>query len=300
MISTVLLVILAAGLPTYEDFRQADRDRRESGQFQTAKADELTRVDPANLEALAKKHTNDVLIQWGAAELLTNWAQRKPLFEAALTASGTNLALALRYGCVAAKQGDDVAGRWLRYCQQRDPSNAVPWIAVAWTQLQAGKPAADLSLPATATQFRDGGSDAGRARIHALEALGYSAYSARRIGYSAEMPALTMLRDVSVRRPTGVREVATAMQRGATFIITELVGQSVETRWLKEEDATTAAERLAALQARREELQRLVAQVGAESVHTAREREMVEYFNRMLTDGEEAALHWLQNLDAQE
>jgi hypothetical protein len=47
-------------------------------------------------------------------------------------------------------------------------------------------------------------------------------------------------------------------------------------------------------------LQRLVAQVGVESVHTAREREMVEYFNRMLTDGEEAALHWLRNLDTQE
>ena len=300
MTTMALIVVLAAGLPTYEDFRQADRERRESGQFQTTKSDDLSRVNPATVAALAEKKPHDALIQWGAAELLANWAQRKPLYEAALNASGTNLTLALRYGCAAAKQGDEVAGRWLRYCQQRDPSNAVPWIAAAWVQLQAGKPTTDLACPATATQFRDGGAAAGRARIHALEALGYSAYSARRIGYGAEMPVLMMLRDVSVTRPAGARQVAAAMQHGATFIITELVGQTVETRWLKEEEGTTASERLAQLQIRREELQALVLKVGTENVNTAREREMVEYFNRMLSDGEEAALHWLRQLDATE
>jgi hypothetical protein len=291
------IVVLAAGLPTFEDFRQADRERRESGQFQTAKADELTRVSSANIQALAAKRPEDASIQWGAAELLTLWAQRKPLYEAALNASGTNLVIALRYGCAAAVAGDDSAGRWLRYCQQRDASNAVPWVAEAWVMLRDGKPIADIPLPATATQFRDGSAEAVRARIRLLEELEYSAYSARRIGYRVEMPVLGMMRDLAVSRWASSRSLVQAMQHGATFIIAELVGQSVEIRWLKEEEANAASvARMSQLQERREALQRLVSQVADEAVNTARERELVEYFDRMLTEGEEAALYWLKQL----
>ena len=297
MMTLGLIVVLAAGLPTFEDFREADKERRESGQFQTARAGELTRMDAGSIEALAAKRRSDALTQWGAAELLTNWAKRKAHYEAALHAGDTNLVVALRYGCAAAQNGDEAAGRWLRYCAQRDPSNAVPWIAEAWLQWKGGKPVTTVTLPATAIQFRDGGVEAGLARIRLLEALGYSPYSARRIGYLSDGAALGMIRDLGATRWVGLRDVALAMQQGARFIVTELVGQSVESHWLREEDSAAAKDRRAAVQARRDELQRLVAEVGATTVLTAREHELVEYFDRLLTDGETAALNWLKKLD---
>src|SRR5260221_7192898 len=103
----LLVVVLAASLPTFEEFRRADRERRESGQLQTAESMKLLRIDPELIVRTAKKHPNDPLIQWGAAELFTDWEQKRAQFEKVIASSTTtNVAVALRFGCAAAQNGD--------------------------------------------------------------------------------------------------------------------------------------------------------------------------------------------------
>lgn len=291
MMTWAMAVVLAATLPGFEDFRRADRERRESGQWQTESAAALTQVDAKAVAALAEERPGDAALQWGAAELLTEWPARRARFEAALGASGTNSAIALRFGCAAAEQREtETALRWLRYCQQRDADNAVPWLAEWWLTRAA-------SLPTNATVFADHAAEAARARIQLLETMGYSPYAARRIGYTVGMPVLPMMRDAARQMSAAERgwllPVARAMQQGATFVILELVGQSVENILLAGESTTAAADRVADLKVRREELTALTREVGLTVVDGATEGEMVRYFDEMLARGEEAAMRQL-------
>lgn len=288
----------AAPLPTFNDFGRVDRERRASGQLQTAESLELTRVDPALILRTAEQHSDDMQIQWGAAELLTDWIQKQAQFETALAVSGTNTGIVLRFGCTAARAGQsDLARTWLRRCENVDPTNAVPWLADLWLSQKGGTTAKFQSLM-TATRFRDYTTEATRARIRALEAAGYSEYTARRIGSETERPVLSMVHELVRAKTTEPAHLlagaAESMQHG-TFLITELVGQSLEKTLLMAQTATSTnteatAVRLEQLTARRNQIKQLVADTGRFVVDNATEREMVQYYDDALNFGEEEAM----------
>lgn len=286
MHSFLLIIVLAAGLPGFDEFRRADRDRRQSGNWQTEESAQLTRVDQAAVLALATNRLHDAVIQWGVAELLNDWTNRQARYEAALLASGTNAAIELRYACAAAQQGErKLALALARDCQTAEPSNAVPWLLESWLRKETVRP------PARAVVYADAAGNAAQARIQVLEALGYSKYAARRIGYQPTLFVPPMIRELAARpagMETWLRQVAQAMQRSPTFLVTELVGQSVEGMLGVE------AERAAELKVRREELTDLARSVGATIVDQATEGELVRYFDDMLSRGEEEALRRLK------
>src|SRR5258706_6808183 len=125
-----LIVLRAASLPGFEDFRRIDRARRLTGQMLTAELMGVSQVDAALILRTAQQHRDDPKMQWGAAELLTDWPQRRALFESALAATGTNAGIAVRFACAAAKQGDaDVAFAGVRECQKPANDNTAPWAA---------------------------------------------------------------------------------------------------------------------------------------------------------------------------
>src|SRR5438093_295916 len=98
-----LLALLAASLPTFQDFRRVDRTRRLTGQLQTAELLSVSQIDAGLIKRTAQEHADDATIQWGAAELLVDWAGKHEMFESALHASGTNTPVALRFASAAAK-----------------------------------------------------------------------------------------------------------------------------------------------------------------------------------------------------
>jgi len=291
-----------AGLPTFDAFRQMDSERRTSGQLHTTKSLNLMRVDPALILRVAEQHRNDPQIQWGAAELIGDWAQRRPQFETALAVSGTNADIALRFSCVAAQVGEmDIAQTLLRHCQKTAPSNAVPWLVTSWISSKQGAPLDAIQPPVYATQFNDAMIQATIARIRALEAAGYSPYAARRLGIlSANMTFPPMLRELAKKRlPDPIARLllttAQAMQHEKLFIM-ELVGQTVEKSLLQArsgaETNTEITARLEHLAARRESIKRVATDVGR-IVDAATEQEMVQYFDDVLTFGEEEAMNRL-------
>ena len=157
-------------------------------------------------------------------------------------------------------------------------------------------------MPSWAIRYRDYATDAARARIHTLEAAGYSPYSARRLGFTPDTPVLAMARDCAERKidkatvPLLVA-VARAMQDRPFYLVTELVGQSLERAAIQArvEDQPTAevSLRMVELERRRDEIKGLVAAVGDKIVDLATEPEMVEYFDNVLALGEELAMRHL-------
>jgi hypothetical protein len=293
---------LAAPLPSFDAFRRMDHERRTSGQLQTAESLDLMHVDAALIAQTADQHRTDSQIQWGAAELFTDWTRKQAQFETALAVSGTNAAIALRFACDAAKSGKlDTAKTWLQHCQKADLSNAVPWLVMFWISSKQGSPLDAIQPPACATQFRDALTQAALARIRLLEAAGYSPYAARRVGVlGANMTLPSMLRELSKQKlpdPAArlLLTTAQAMQH-ETLFITELVGQTVEKSLLQARpDAQTSTEiaaRLERMAARRESIKRVTTDMER-IVDAATESEMVQYFDDILTLGEEEAMNRL-------
>ncbi len=279
-----------------------DRERRESGQLHTTESLQFTRIDPKLIVRIGKEKSNDWEVVWGAAEFQTDWPVRRAMFESALQASGTNKAIAVRYAMVAAEHRDfALAESGLAMPQASDPANLVPSVAKLWVSQQKKLPPGTIALP-RAARFQDYAAEAARARIRLLEAAGYSAYSARRLGYQPEMVALTIVREIA-QRPIDesaiplLSDAARAMQQKPTFLLTELVGQNLERAVLMSRpDAAAAAQvaqRLDQLALRREQLLRLVADVEQDAIEYATESEMIDYFDEMLTLGEEEAMRRL-------
>ena len=291
----------ASPLPTFNDFSRMDRERRASGQVQNAELLGLMRVDPALILRIAEQYPDDQQIQWGAAELLTDWTQKQAQFETALAVSGTNTDIALRFGFAAMNSKQpDFALDWICYCQEHDPTNVLPWLGELWILHQKGGVIDAYQPPTTATQYHDYGVGAARARIHLLEAAGYSPYAARRIGFVPDMSALQVMQQLfRLKLPGSTQSLlmatAQSMQHG-TFFITELVGQSLEKALLTAQaDASTNTEatvtaRLEQLVARRTQIKQLVTDVGRSVVDNATEREMVQYYDDALNFGEEEAM----------
>ena len=296
-----LLVLLATSLPTFHDFRRVDRTRRLTGQLQTAELLSVSQIDSGLIKHTAREHADDATVQWGAAELLVDWAGKREMFESALRLGGTNTPVALRYACAAAKAHKfDIAVTWLRHCQEKDADNAVPWLAELWILRQQKQPLKP-SKPAETwtTHFRDYSVEASRARIKLLEAAGYSAYSARRLGFSPDSAVLMMARDMG-KPPFEddalpiLKATAKAMQENPPFLVTELVGQTLERLLLaNRKDAATSVEvrfRVVEMDERREAIKQLLGDMERNTVDLATESEMVKYFDDVLTLGEEAAM----------
>jgi len=94
------------------------------------------------------------------------------------------------------------------------------------------------------------------------------------------------------------------MQDRPVYLVTELVGQSLERAAIQigEEGQTNAAAigtsaevslRTVELERRRDEIKGLLSAVGDKIVDVATESEMVEYFDNVLSLGEELAMHRL-------
>jgi hypothetical protein len=299
--SLALAIVLAASLPTFEDFREADRARRESRQWQTGTAARLMQVEPGRVLDVAKKRRDDWELQWGAAELLTDWKQKRPHFEAALAASGTNSAIALRFACAAATERQDKLAQqwleWLEYCQRHDKSNNVPWLVELWLLRAQG--GADRFKPTSAgSMFRDCSGDAARAQIRMLETIGYSKYAARRIGFLPKLYAVQMAQEL--RRGQHAEhvqkfllDVAKAMQSSPTFLVAELAGQSLESAmWERQKDSALKMARLDDLAARRSALGDLIQEMERR-VDAATEERMVNYYDDLLLLGEIEAMRRL-------
>ncbi|HVM59479.1 MAG TPA: hypothetical protein VMV72_01305 [Verrucomicrobiae bacterium] len=301
-------IIFADQLPTFEDFRRVDQMRRTTGQLETAELLRLTQIDRAAIERVARQATNDYQLVWGAAELIGDWPIKRALFESALAASGTNLEIELRYACAAVAHHEPAAALPLLHAVENgDTANIVPWF-VEFNALQTqARGLADWKMPPTwAIRYHDYSPEAARARIHTLEAAGYSPYSARRLGFMPDTPVLVMARDCADRgidkaaAPLMLR-VANAMQDRPTYLVTELVGESLEravilagteqhTNSAPEGVSAEASLRLEQLQRRRDEIKSLLSIIGSNIVDVATEAEMVEYFNNVLALGEELAL----------
>jgi len=297
----------AQQLPTYEDFRRVDRLRRMTGQLETAELLKVTQIDRGLIERVAQRATNDYQMVWGAAELITDWPTKRALFETALTSSKTNAQVALRYACAATEHRDyRTAGPLLRAVEEADSANIVPWF-VEMKLLQAqNKGLADLRTPPSwAMRYRDFAPDAARARIHTLEAAGYSPYAARRLGFMPDMTVLAMARESAekpIPKPAArmLLTLARAMQDRPVYLVTELVGQTLERAasgaGQDEQSSAEASSRAMELDQRRDEIRLMLSAVERNVVDIATEAEMVQYFNNVLSMGEETAMRRLTEM----
>jgi hypothetical protein len=291
-------------LPTYADFRRIDRERRLNGQLQTEELLKVTQIDRRLLQQTALRATNDFQVIWGGAELITSWPIKRQFFEAALEASGTNMMVALRYACAAAQQKDeDIAFPLLHLVEKSDDGNVVPWLVDLRLLEWDSKEFADLKWPASrAIHYRDYAVDAARARIRMLEAAGYSPYSARRLGFAPDTPVLVIARDLiepPIDKATApfLLSVARAMQDKPMYLLTELVGETLEravtATGVGGKTGAEANARAIALDRRREEIKALVASVERDTADVATEAEMVRYFDDVLNLGEDVAMRRL-------
>ena len=296
----------AASLPTFEDFRRIDRARRLTGQFLTPELLEVTRIDPSVVLGAGQSPRADWQLRWAAAELLPVGPDRQAAFESALRTSGTNVAVALRFACATAYHGEsETARQWLRYCEREEPDNLVPWLAELWMQQRSKPPGRATNLVARAgtvvssTVFRDYRASATRARIRLLQSVGYSPYAARRLGVLFDSVELAMARDLAqtVLDPDAeplALAIARALQRSAPFLVAERIGERLERAvLLAHPDARPSPEvrqRLDALDARQEEISALLADLEEHTVDLATESEMVQYFDDVLSQGEESAM----------
>jgi hypothetical protein len=301
------------GLPGFQDFRRIDRMRRLTGQLQSAELLDATRIDPKLVLKTTEEHAGDVQVLWGAAETLLDWPQKRAMYEAAIHVGGTNVDVVLRFGCAAAHHRDfDTALPWFRVIQQRDKGNALPWLVEFWAQREraaAGTngPPAIAKFPSAlipdAMQYRDYAADAARARIRLLERMGYSKYAARRLGFMPEPVALWIMRDFATSMPDDdlqplLLATARSMQHPPTFLVTELVGQTVERAVLGARaniDRPESRLRVGELDTRRDKLKVLLSRMERDIVDMATETEMVRYFDDVLIEGEEAAMNNLAN-----
>ena len=301
-------LVSAQNLPTFDDFRRVDRMRRTTGQFQNAELLKITQMDRALIQGAARQATNDYQVVWGAAELIGAWPIKRELFESALTQSRTNLEVALRYACAAAENYDtETALPLLHLAERGDSANIVPWF-VELQLLSDPKAFGPDALkdwkspPLQAMRYRDYAADAARARIHTLEVAGYSAYSARRLGFVPDMTVLAMAR-ACAEKPIDksvaplLLTMARAMQDKPIYLVTELVGESLERATIATgvDDPTDkgASSRSAELAERRDGIKALVSAMELKIVDVATESEMVQYFDNVLSLGEEIAMHRL-------
>ena len=313
MTAKLLLVALVAlsgpvwaqdALPTFDDFRQIDRTRRLTGQLQTTELLKVTRIDPVLIQNTTGKFPGDTGMTFAAAELLTDWPQRRAMYE---MIASNSVPVALRFACAAARQGDyELALKWTQYCQERDTDNTVPWLVELWILAQQKKPLQCANPPHTwVTNFRDYTVEACQARIRLLEQAGYSPYSARRLGFKPDSDALIIARDlckppmdeVTCRLLLGAGE---SLQQHRQFLLGELIGQTLERSAFafgaNSGNNAKATIRTDEMESRRERLRERITDMERNVVDFATERQMVQYFDDVLKIGEENAMRKLASV----
>ncbi|MEI6083220.1 MAG: hypothetical protein WCS70_02850 [Verrucomicrobiota bacterium] len=294
----------ADDLPTFEDFRRIDRTRRLLGQLQTAELLAVNQIDTKLILRKVQANSNDVRVVWGAAELVVLWPQKQQMFEAAMRLSSNSVPVTIRYACAAARQGEsELALRLARFGQEHDSDNTVPWLIELWVLSSKKQPPQFATAPASApTVFRDYSSEASEARIRLLEKAGYSAYAARRLGFKPDSEALQIAKDLC-RPPLAepakplLQESAGYLQHRRQFLLCELVGQTIErTLFALRADADRSVEvriRTGEMEKRRDELKQLLADMERNTVDYATEKQMVQYFDDLISLGEEDAMRSL-------
>ncbi|MCG3150410.1 MAG: hypothetical protein PCFJNLEI_03895 [Verrucomicrobiae bacterium] len=298
------LVSHAEGLPGFEDFRRVDRSRRLLGQLQTAELLEVNQIDTKLILRTAQEHSNDFRVVWGAAELVVLWPQKQPVYEAALQLSSNSVPVALRYACAAARQGEsELALRLARFGQTADPENTLPWLLELWVRASQKRPAQLSKDPILRpTTYQDYSAEASEARIRLLEKAGYSPYAARRLGFKADSDALLIIKELA-RPPIPevtkllLKDTATYLQTRRQFFLSEMIGQTIErTLFALREDVDRSVEvrvRTNEIEKRREEMQQLLGEMERNVIDYATEKQMVQYFNEVLSLGEEDAMRGL-------
>ena len=296
--------VFAEPLPTFDDFRRIDRMRRLTGQLQSSELLKVTHMEPALILGAIASQTNVTELALGAAELLGDWAQRRTLYETALRTSSNSLPVAVRFACAAAKQGEtELALHWAKYCQEKDSDNTVPWLTELWVRLQRKQPRQFAQNPPNwVANYRDYTTEACRARIRVLELAGYSAYSARRLGFRADSDALVMARDLcqppvdEINRRL-LKDSGEALQRRRQFLLSELVGQTLErSATAYSGDAANSIEvqsRNDEMETRRDRLKQRLQEIERNIVDFATESQMVQYFDDALALTEEEAMRRL-------
>jgi hypothetical protein len=271
------------------------------GQLQTAELLEVNQIDAKLILQTVQANSNDAAVVWGAAELLVMWPQKQPLFEMAMRLNSNSVPVTLRFACAAARQGEsDLALRLARFAQLNDSDNTVPWLTELWVHSSKKKPQQFVRAPAAGPSvFQDYSSEASVARIRLLEKVGYSAYSARRLGFKPDSDALQIVKDLC-RPPIAeaakplLKESAGYLQQRRQYILDELVGQSVERTLLAlREDAERSVEvrvRSGEIDKRRDELKQLLNNMERTTIDFATEKQMVQYFDEVLSLGEEDAM----------
>ena len=254
-------------------------------------------IDSNKVARLAAQNPNNPEVLLGAAELGGDWS-------AALTGGSTGRVVTLRFACASAVKHDyETALHWFRYCQTNDTGNIVPWLGELWVLQQQNKLHEDFTAPKSAKDYRDYAVPAARARVHVLETVGYSPYAARRIGLMqntfVESMAQDLSRDANAQNLAGpfLLNAAHAMQHRPTFLLTELVGESLERAVLAAKSGANEGEsdkRFIEIDARRQELKELVGATERRTADFATESDMVQYFDDVLGFGEEIAMKRLQ------
>jgi hypothetical protein len=255
------------------------------------------RIDTNKVARLAAQNPINPEILLGAAELDGDWP-------AALATGRTGMVVTLRFACASAVKRDyETALHWFRYCQTNDTGNVIPWLGELWVLRQQDRLPESFRTPENAKDYRDYSVPAAHARVRVLGALGYSPYAARRIGLMQNTFVESMAQDLS--RDSKVQELAApfllnaarAMQRRPTFLLTELVGQSLERAVLAAKPGSNEEEsdkHFAEIDARREELKQLVGATERRTADFATESDMARYFDDVLGFGEESAMKRLQ------
>ncbi len=299
-----LVLLLAATLPTFEDFRRIDRTRRLTGQLQTAELLDVMRIDAdAVLRAAQATGTNDLKFVWGAAELMPDWPRKRALFDAVIRAGLSNDAVLVRATAAAAQNREfDLSRAWARGARRPESSNVVPWLGELWMLRAEHRASNDLDVPSWTSDYRDYSAEAARERIRVLEAVGYSPYSARRLGFMPDTYTVSFARDLG-QPPVNTNAVllllraGRAMQQRPPFLLIELAGQTLERGVMSaREDADRSPEvryRNAEIEQRRGELKKLLQDMDANIIELTTEAEMIRYFDDVLNLGEEAAMRRL-------
>lgn len=290
-------------LPDFEDFRRIDRTRRLTGQLQTAELMQVMHIDPSLVMRVVQQNTNDVRLLWGAAELIPDWSRKRELYLATMRAGLSNDAVCVRLACAAAQNRDfELARSTVQLSKRPEDTNVLPWLCEIWMRLQEKRATDDLSPAGRTSDYRDFSSDAARERIRVLEAAGHSPYAARRLGFMPDMFAINIARDlgkppVDTNAAPVLLRAGRAMQQRAPYLLVELVGETLERGVLaSREDADRSAEvrvRNAEIDQRRNELKTLLADVEQNAVDLATEKEMIRYFDDVLSVGEENAMRRL-------
>jgi len=290
----------AGDLPSFDDFLQIDRMRRLTGQMQTAELLKVTRMDPELIECVVEQGTNDAVVAWGAAELMSDWPQRRAMFEKALELTSNSVPIALRFACAAARQRDyDLALQWAEFCKAKDADNLVPWLVESWVLVERQqRQQLAQALPDWVRNYRDYTVVACQMRIRVLEQAGYSAYSARRLGFKPDSDALLMASELC-RSPVEemlrklLRQTAESLERHRQFLVNELVGQTIERTLFASRTDDEALVRKDSIAARREQIRQQLVDMERNVVEFASESQMVKYFDDVLALGEEEAMRKL-------